>query len=116
MEFLEEQDREESVERANLRGEDSDQTEELFVVKEEMRIPSERQLTNGLFIENKTIFHRFCHNLDDSTEIKTTESTTVLEDGTIKHTITAVTKTTVVPGKLHSVLVLIFFINKLLNL
>lgn len=38
---------------------------------------------------------------EPSTEIKTVESTTILDDGSICHTVTAVTKTTVVQG-IHS--------------
>jgi hypothetical protein len=48
---------------------------------------------------------------DEPTEIKTTETTSVYDDGSIKHTITAVTKTTVVQG-LHIFLYLSFFILK----
>ena len=49
LEFLEEQDREDSVERAKYRGEDSSEPSELFVVKEEMTIPIERQPLSGLY-------------------------------------------------------------------
>ncbi|CAG2165896.1 unnamed protein product [Oppiella nova] len=79
LEFLEEQDREDSEERAKNRGEDSNLPSELFVVKEEMMIPLESSSYR-----------------DEPTEIRTTETTSILDDGTIKHTITAVTKTTVV--------------------
>lgn len=43
LEFLEEEDKEESEERAKYRGEEFDPQQELFVVREEMVIPSELQ-------------------------------------------------------------------------
>jgi len=43
LEFLEEEDKEESEERAKYRGEEFDTQQELFVVTEEMVIPSDGQ-------------------------------------------------------------------------
>lgn len=56
LEFLEEQDKEDSLERAKFRGEDSAQPSELFIVKEEMQIPLERQLLSGIKYNKNPLF------------------------------------------------------------
>ncbi|RWS08707.1 ankyrin-2-like isoform X8, partial [Dinothrombium tinctorium] len=124
LDFLEEDDREESEERAFNRGETAHQ-KELYIVTEEMSIPFGRDVRNnrnngGLLMlsgdrltpsvkptrSNIEPAFNFIFNWifildytklepsESNTEVKTIESIDVSEDGRITHTITQVTKTT----------------------